>query len=68
MPELTHKALVRRISNWLKYTKQMTVVMAELHTGAGETPDVIAWKGAASSILIECKTSRADFFADSKKW
>ena len=66
--EWTHKMLVRRMANWLKNTKQNTVVMSELATRNGETPDVIGWVGGAASTLIECKVSRADFLADSKKW
>ncbi len=68
MLDWTHKQLVRRIAQWLKGTKRMTVVMSELTTRNGETPDVIGWIGGASSILIECKVSRADFLADGKKW
>lgn len=64
----THKALVRRMASWLKFTKANTVVMAELSTRNSETPDVIGWVGGASSILIECKVSRADFRADGGKW
>ena len=63
----THKSLVRRIAGWLKGTKRMTVVCAELATRNGETPDVIGWIGGAASILIECKVSRADFLADAQK-
>ena len=65
----THKKLVRRMANWLKYTKRMTVVISELSTQSGETPDVIGWVGSlAGSVLIECKISKSDFRADSKKW
>ena len=64
----THKALVRRMASWLKFTKQNTVVISELSTRNSETPDVIGWIGGAASILIECKVSRADFLADGKKW
>ena len=66
--EWTHKMLVRRMANWLKNTKHNTVVMSELATRNGETPDVIGWIGGAASTLIECKVSRADFLADNKKW
>jgi hypothetical protein len=64
----THKALVTRLAKWLKYTKRMTVVMAELHTKNSETPDVMGWIGNANSILIECKASRQDFLADKNKF
>ncbi len=66
--EWTHKALVRRMTSWLKFTKLNTVVIAELSTRNSETPDVIAWRDEAQSILIECKVSRADFRADGGKW
>lgn len=69
MTDWTHKGLVRRMANWLKFSEKMTVVCAELraYTHSNETPDVIAWKNGAVSILVECKVSRADFLADSKK-
>ena len=70
MTQWTHKALVRRMAAWLKGTKRMTVVMAELATRNSETPDVIGWSNTpavALSTLIECKVSRADFLADGKK-
>jgi hypothetical protein len=63
----THKKLVRRMAQWLKGTQRMTVVISELSTRNSETPDVIGWTSGASSVLIECKISRADFFADAKK-
>ena len=64
----THKTLVRRMAGWLKHTKGNLVVMTELATRNSETPDVIGWVSGASSTLIECKVSRADFLADGKKW
>ena len=69
MSEWTHKKLVRRMADWLKGTKRMTVVCAELvaYTRNNETPDVIAWKNGAASILVEVKVTRADFSADRKK-
>ena len=69
MAEWTHKKLVRKIAAWLKYNAKYhrTIVVAELAAGSNtETPDVIGWSGC-HSIMVECKTSRADFFADSKK-
>ena len=49
--EWTHKKLVRCIANWAKYTKRMTVVLAELSTHNSETPDVIGWIGGAASVV-----------------
>jgi hypothetical protein len=66
--EWTHKALVRRMAQWLKGNVGCTVVMSELVTANGETPDVIGWQTGARSTLIECKTSRSDFLADGRKW
>jgi hypothetical protein len=44
------------------------VVLIELTTGAGETPDAIGWFcGGLFSILIEAKTTRRDFLADARK-
>lgn len=67
MSDYTHKQLVRRMAQWLKGTKKMTVVCAELTTCTSETPDVIGWVGRAASVLIECKVSRSDFLSDKKK-
>ena len=64
---MTHKDLVKRMAKWLKNTKSMTVVMAELTTRNSEIPDVIGWVGNAHSILIEAKVSRADFVTDAHK-
>lgn len=33
-----------------------------------EIPDAIGWRRAVQSILVECKTSRSDFFADRSKY
>jgi len=65
---LTHKKAVQRIVAWMRYTRKLPVVIAELSTQNTETPDVIGFLGPGSSILVECKVSRADFLADKKKW
>jgi hypothetical protein len=52
---------------WAKNSGRYTVVMAELRTINFETPDVFAVKQGHRSIVIECKISRSDFLADSKK-
>jgi len=46
------------------------IILTELsaYTTHGEIPDVLGFdSGKSHSILIECKTSRADFLADAKK-
>ena len=45
------------------------IVLSEQGCSSGEMPDAIGWKGKNHSIVIECKISRADFFADAcKPW
>lgn len=43
-----------------------SLVVSEVVSAAYEIPDAIGWR-YGSSILIECKCSRSDFFADAKK-
>jgi hypothetical protein len=71
----THKELVDIAIKWLKRPYLNTLasghyrcgtILSELSTIAGETPDVIGWN-SHKSILIECKTSRRDFYAEAKK-
>lgn len=57
---------MKRAEAWLRGTQGCSVVLCELVTAAGETPDAIGWKTGAST-LIECKISRADFFRDKDK-
>lgn len=63
---VTHEELVRDGRLWLLNSKRCRVVMAEMPTAISETPDVMGWRNV-ESYLIECKTSRADLFADKKK-
>ena len=66
---MTHDQLVRRAVKWLKGTMKCGVVLAEVSGSGYEQPDAIGWKrGGLYSILVECKTSREDFFRDFKKW
>lgn len=62
---MTHSELVDRAVRWLKKTRRCGVVFRE-HTADFEHPDALGFK-TASSILVECKVSRADFLADQKK-
>ena len=64
----THADLVERAARWLRSTKKCGVVLTEFVTSSPETPDAIGWTyGGNWSILVECKTSLSDFYADSKK-
>ncbi|MCP3944994.1 MAG: hypothetical protein GY710_26450 [Desulfobacteraceae bacterium] len=60
----THDELIKIAEKWL--LKRCGFAFRELTTFASETPDVIGFR-QGESILIECKTSRADFHADKKK-
>lgn len=68
-----HDRLVERAERWLRGTKRCGVVLAERSfSGESEIPDVIGFQVAMGgvghgSIVVECKTSRSDFFRDHKK-
>lgn len=68
----THKELCIIAAKWLKNTLKCTISINE-PKGIRENPDAIGWKftygttAKEGSILVECKTSRADFKADFKK-
>jgi hypothetical protein len=63
---MTHAQLVERAVRWLRYYR-CGVVLSEQACVSGEMPDAIGWKRANHSVLVECKTSRADFLADRAK-
>lgn len=64
---MTHDDLVTIAKKWLIKARQCSVVLTETQAQSGEVPDAIGWRGQVS-ILIECKTSLADFRRDLKKW
>lgn len=64
---MTHAQLVRLAEQWLRRHYRCGIVLSEQSCASGETPDVIGWKGKCRSVLIECKSSRADFLADREK-
>jgi len=65
---ISHSALVKRAERWL-LSHGCAFALTELVViiSSGEIPDAIGWNGPISTILVECKTSRADFLADQKK-
>lgn len=66
---MTHNDLVKRAERWLRGTMRCGVVLCEVVGSGWEQPDAIGWKhGGHHSVLVECKTSRADFLRDKKKW
>ena len=65
---MTHDYLVERAARWLRNTKRCGVVLTEFTSGCREVPDAIGWThGGKWSYLVECKTTRSDFYADKKK-
>lgn len=76
-----HKQLVSVAEKWLKYRCILPayrdpqkpgwpckcgVVLTEIVTAAYETPDAIGW-WSQTSVLIEVKVSRADYYRDKAK-
>jgi hypothetical protein len=65
---MTHADLVILAARWVAANHRCCVVLTEWRGGSGhEIPDVIGWRGEGWSVLVECKTSRADFRADAQK-
>jgi len=60
-----HETLVQAAAAWLK--KNHRVVGTELQTNASETPDAVGWTGWGRCTVVECKTTRSDFFANANK-
>lgn len=63
---MTHAQLVSRAERWL-LNQGCWFVLRELPTINTEIPDAIGWLSGAESVLVECKSTRADFLADRKK-
>ena len=65
---MNHTELVDRAIKWLRNSFHCRVVLSELvaYTNSGETPDAIGWVHNRA-ILVECKSNKADFYADLRK-
>jgi hypothetical protein len=63
---MTHPDLVQKAVQWLR-SYRCGVILSEQSCATGEMPDAIGWKRACHSVMVECKTSRADFLADREK-
>lgn len=65
---MTHNELVQRAEKWLRNSLHCRVVFCELdaYTRSGEIPDAIGFR-EASTIIVECKATLNDFYADRKK-
>ena len=68
LSKMGHAELVTRAERWLRNTFHCRIVFAEMkaYTAFGEIPDTIGWVNNRS-ILVECKSNRPDFLADSQK-
>lgn len=79
-----HKQLVATAEKWLKYRcvlphtnlkrenlqrfpVKCAIVLTEIVTAANETPDAIGW-WCGTSVLIEVKVSRSDYYRDKTKF
>jgi hypothetical protein len=63
---VTHAQLIKLAERWLRQ-RRCRIVLSEQTVDSGEVPDVIGWTADCHSFVVECKISRADFFADQKK-
>jgi hypothetical protein len=65
---MTHAELIDRARRWLTNTRRCTLVATERNSWAcGESPDAIGWRHDGDSVLVECKTTLRDFYADQRK-
>jgi hypothetical protein len=67
-----HDDLVQRAAFWLKKARRCNIILTEAggtdeESGKIERADAIGWIRPHVSLLVECKTSVADFRADAKK-
>lgn len=67
MGSISHSELCSIAVRWLRTHGCLVVVKERSSNGTAEIPDAIGFMNRGS-ILIECKASRSDFLADSKKW
>lgn len=65
----THEQLCDRALRWLSGTRRCEPVFAGI-ASCSEVPDAIGWSSCYAhegSTVVECKTSRTDFYAERKK-
>jgi len=63
---MTHAQMIEKAVRWLR-SYRCGVVLSEQACVSGEMPDAIGWKQACHSVLVECKVTRNDFWADREK-
>jgi hypothetical protein len=64
---LTHAMLIERAAKWLANTRKCSIVLTQASSYSNEHPDAIGWFRGGWSIVVECKTSVSDFYADRRK-
>jgi hypothetical protein len=67
---MTHEDLCERARRWLSGSRKCNPVFSNI-ASCGEVPDAIGWSscyGWCGSTVVECKTSRGDFYADRRKY
>lgn len=66
---MTHAELVARAAAWLRNHKRCGLVFTPTYfAGRAEIPDALGFSlSGRLSIVVECKTSRADLLRDAKK-
>lgn len=65
---MTHEDLVKKAARWLRNSRRCKFVLTELRAAHPvECADSIGWRAKGWSILVECKTSRADLISDTHK-
>jgi hypothetical protein len=66
---ITHAELVARAATWLRSSQRCSVIITEgISLPTGEIPDAIGWRPRGVSVLVECKVTTADFYADRAKF
>lgn len=63
---LSHGVLCERAVRWLRGTKRCDPVLSGI-ASTEEIPDAIGWS-CDGSVVVECKTSILDFYADKQKY
>ncbi|HEX9951766.1 MAG TPA: hypothetical protein VGB53_08365 [Rubricoccaceae bacterium] len=66
MPSPTHQTLVKKAVAFLRYKASCVLFVPECGV-TSECPDAVGWTAHGECVVVECKASRADFFADRKK-
>lgn len=65
---MTHTELVERARRWLEGTRRCALVATERSCfKSDESPDAIGWDAYGRSVLVECKVSMSDLYADRRK-